>query len=541
MANTFINSNMNPLRFIDTSQINDSFDGDFSIRQILDYQDPKCYFQKIQRDHVLRLQILSDFVPTNMSIINVDTGISVASVIWTEVDTLIQNQTFLVYELEYFFNAIPNGRYCAEYSYTDENAVVHPLQSEGFDLQDEHPNTMLLTYKHSENNFDIVFETGIEFQFRVESAILDFDPKNDRNVYNDQKKNLTLLSSTPYRRFKFWVGYQYGLPPWVLDKVNWIQSVDQVQYNGIYYQVPEGSDFETDTNPRNSFVGSSIDIQPIDNNFDKYVLAPVDPINSFTPMQKSLLYYNVAASFPIAGYFKNQTILEYICVFKRSAPDASLKVGTTPGGVEIGDFLIDDPEWAQTIMHLFLNTSTLYLTLPLGVDCDITLVYKQLNEPPIDLGSGSGSAPPPLGIGAVVMYEEPFPGALELDFNTATGLGRANTDWFGWVFCDGRNGAGDWQGRGPIGQDVDVPEFSVLGDTGGEKDHLLTEPELPKFTPQFNLPIFRDRFNRGGTNDLFYTSNGVDHGTLAIDEIGGDVAHNNMQPYIITLFVKKVS
>lgn len=538
---TFKISPANPMKFVDITSIDDSFNGDFAIKQVLSYQNPKCYFQKWELSDVLRLQILSDFVPTDLVFKDINTDLPSGTSSWAEVESLVTGQTFKIYELEYDFVTLSTGKYYAEFSYIGDGSVIHTLISEPIFIQAVHENTMLLSYTNSENNFDIIFETAIVLNFRVESAIKDYKPKNDRSVYTDQKQNPTQLSAVPYRLLKFYVGFKYGVPEWVFDKINWIQSVDQVQYNGIYYQVISGADYETETNEDNSFLGGSIDIQPVNNNFSKYNTEPTDPTNSFTPMQKVIPYYNVSADFTVGGFFNAFSILEKLCIKKRSPGVIAIKVGTTSGGSQIGEFEVDDNNFTQTIEWIFNSTTTVYITGLSGADCDIFIIYKQLDEPPIDLGSGSGTTPPLLGIGAVIMYEELNPGDLDLDFNTVTGIGRANTNWFGWVICDGRNGSLNWKGRTPVAQDLNDPELSVLGTLGGEKKHLLTVPELPKFKPTFSMAIFLERFNRSGTNQRYYTNAGVNQGTLDINEIGGDIPHNNMQPYLVTLFVKKIS
>lgn len=69
----------------------------------------------------------------------------------------------------------------------------------------------------------------------------------------------------------------------------------------------------------------------------------------------------------------------------------------------------------------------------------------------------------------------------------------------------------------------------VVGDTGGEENHTLTEAEMPAHTHSYSVPdiptlVFEPGEVPVPTADLFPSSTG---------STGGDEAHNNMQPYLV--------
>nr|DAH18355.1 MAG TPA: tail collar domain [Caudoviricetes sp.] len=76
-------------------------------------------------------------------------------------------------------------------------------------------------------------------------------------------------------------------------------------------------------------------------------------------------------------------------------------------------------------------------------------------------------------------------------------------------------------------------EFS-LGNTGGEKEHVLTVNEMPSHTHDIN-PSGATTFASGGSNDVSQTSGSRNYTFLGIGSTGGDQPHNNMQPFMASV------
>lgn len=134
-------------------------------------------------------------------------------------------------------------------------------------------------------------------------------------------------------------------------------------------------------------------------------------------------------------------------------------------------------------------------------------------------------------------------------------FGRASVPT-GWLACDGSAvsrttysalftaigigfGAGDGsitfnvpnlKGKVPVGLDGAQTEFDVLGETGGEKTHVLITAEIPAHThvaPQ----------GGGLAGSGWSTASTVRQpdysGNIPTGSTGGDGAHNNLQPYLV--------
>lgn len=95
------------------------------------------------------------------------------------------------------------------------------------------------------------------------------------------------------------------------------------------------------------------------------------------------------------------------------------------------------------------------------------------------------------------------------------------------------------QGRIPIGLDDSDTDFNTIGKTGGEKEVTLSINHIPPH----NHTVRANIQNASGNDILViknnaYYSSAVEMNTSAT---GGGQAHNNMPPYIVMAFWKRVA
>lgn len=110
----------------------------------------------------------------------------------------------------------------------------------------------------------------------------------------------------------------------------------------------------------------------------------------------------------------------------------------------------------------------------------------------------------------------------------ATGLGMNLCT--GFAICNGQNGTENLDGLVGVGFGT---VQNNIGGFGGEKEHTLTISEIPPHTH----PIPRATNDADGTT--FSPGNGL-NGTADSQTAGGGLAHNNMQPYIVQLYMMKL-
>ena len=136
---------------------------------------------------------------------------------------------------------------------------------------------------------------------------------------------------------------------------------------------------------------------------------------------------------------------------------------------------------------------------------------------------------------------EPISNTLE------EGKAFATSERVGWAICNGKNGTVNKMGRVAIGYDpINYQLGSVAGSTiGGEKNVTLQESQMP-----IHNHGYTGRNGTGWPRDSADTIGGSEGDSgwyrsyvrnTKIENKGGGQAHNNMQPYIVTLFIQKIS
>jgi microcystin-dependent protein len=99
-------------------------------------------------------------------------------------------------------------------------------------------------------------------------------------------------------------------------------------------------------------------------------------------------------------------------------------------------------------------------------------------------------------------------------------------------------------GKMPVGRDAGQTEFDTLGETGGAKTHTLTANEqatMPVFYGTLTTP--QDFYNAtsGGAGGGYVGNivGSVNDGSARLYAVGGNGAHNNLQPYLVLNYIIK--
>lgn len=95
-------------------------------------------------------------------------------------------------------------------------------------------------------------------------------------------------------------------------------------------------------------------------------------------------------------------------------------------------------------------------------------------------------------------------------------------------------------GLTPVGLDTSQTEFNTIGKTGGEKTHTLTIDELPEFKP---TALVDTQTGSVTGSAIVYrpVTDGIWYNADMFQTIGGNQPHNNLQPYQVVAYWKRVA
>lgn len=163
--------------------------------------------------------------------------------------------------------------------------VVKKYVSEPVQMVSELPESLLIEYSHSRNEFDMAFypdgtvDSKLTYYLRVEGGIPSdgFIPGSKDAYFIDQGRDVNLLDSTPYNVYKFTFGPKEGIPNWLANKINRILSLQEVVINDIQYTKNDGAKFEPIREKEYPFAGWQIEMVKVESEDSVVEIAVVTP------------------------------------------------------------------------------------------------------------------------------------------------------------------------------------------------------------------------------------------------------------------------
>lgn len=455
--------------------------------------DPLNYKQKVQQDdNNLRVQLLSDFVPT-LGLYDCHDKF-IKNVAFT--NRAIQNATFKVYDAVPDFSDVAEGAYYLKLTYTDENTTVQDLRTSPLNVAADWAGTLLLEYTNTFNDKGVIFVNDdnslLVFGFRIEASFDEYQPMSDDVDYTDQVHDSEVLNNTPYDNEKLYIGTDQltgGAPDWAIKKMSLIFTLNKVAVDNQYYNRVDGAKFTAVRPDHGVMIGGynfrptywSIDIIP-NQNFNLEQLTTGDvPAGDLIVIKKAIIFTGVAASFSVAGKFTVNSNLIRLAIENNGLDLFTMLLGTSLGGHDIATIeVVNNPDTgtpditgSYDIGHVFKVPQTVFVTVPGGVSLKVTFDYNQYDAPVLNPTTPTAGSSPK---GSVAIYEEITPGDFVLDWDIGSGLGlRA---WVGWCLS-GTNGTKDRSGKYSQGWNKTLPltRGTEVGNSGNEL--TLTRDVLP--------------------------------------------------------------
>jgi hypothetical protein len=263
--NTIANTDLNTFN----PQFNKrNFDDDFYYRNIDRWVESRLYYQQFQQSDIIKLQwggtdLLSpsgqspykiNILDCNGIIIKQVTG----SILYPTVPVLYNGD--YLWEVSINLFDVPEGRYVVQIKRDDNLSGVPDscVISEPIEIKTLHRDSKLFNYNNTSNANDIYYETGIQFQFRIDASFTELTTDSKFNVYEDQPMNLELLGGVKFRQ---WTLEFRNIPLWVCDKLELLFLHDQLKIDGIFYTRIDGSKIAITKNDGNSLCSAKIEVR----------------------------------------------------------------------------------------------------------------------------------------------------------------------------------------------------------------------------------------------------------------------------------------
>jgi hypothetical protein len=262
--NTIANTDLNTFN----PQFNKrNFDDDFYYRNIDRWVESRLYYQQFQQSDYIRLQwggtdkLSGGITPYIIAILDCQ-----GNIVKQFNTSFLYPSVPILYNGDYLWEAyvdlfdVPEGRYIVQMK-RESNLFGVPdscLISEPIEIKTTHRDSKLFNYLNTTNANDVYYETGIQFQFRIDASFTELTTDSKFNVYEDQPMNLELLGGVKFRQ---WTLEFRNIPLWVCDKLELLFLHDQLKIDGIFYTRIDGSKIAITKNEGNSLCSAKIEVR----------------------------------------------------------------------------------------------------------------------------------------------------------------------------------------------------------------------------------------------------------------------------------------
>lgn len=283
MANLIEIPIMNPLRFVGQTDklasditgtkykaFNPSFnsrqfDDDFFVRSIKYYETKESFFQPYQQADIIRGLFYSQSTTTaNHTIRLLDKFGNVF--VPKSVTVTQQSGTFngyKAYTFEFSLWDVPEGLYYVQIRYDFTASVYSYIIAEGIDVKRTHSKSVRFDYSNTYNDQDVIwFTSSFIFQLRLNGTLTKFTPSSDFTNYEDQPKNMKIVSGIPFRGFELAL---FKVPDWMADKVERMFINDTIRIDGKLWQRDNGAKLESKDTSLNPLKDYTIKLREAEN------------------------------------------------------------------------------------------------------------------------------------------------------------------------------------------------------------------------------------------------------------------------------------
>lgn len=222
-------------------------DTDWFVNRIGKYSQQQPYFQKWQTNDSFNIQFIVDGIASEVEILNCY-GLKHSDV---TLSTVANGAVLYPRELRQGTvdcSTLTPGTYYLKATFgTGDGAksfISEPLQ-----VAVDWPDTVLIEYSNTTNHTDLVWKAPYTGKIRVEGMIQSFRPTGRLSQYEDQPMDVVNLDNMPSRGYQLLIGNDFGVPDWMIDKLNRILPLDNVQIDGFAYSLDKDARLESIDTP----------------------------------------------------------------------------------------------------------------------------------------------------------------------------------------------------------------------------------------------------------------------------------------------------
>ena len=233
---------INPIRMFQDGVGRFFYDAIPPMEQANGYQQPFNY------SDILHLQFQTVNSKANISAAFYDIeGVQVSTVACDKIPGTVNYPGYYQYKIYTDFSLLTEGFY--ELRVTFNIAAYDPIvfRSEPLHVKAEHEDTILIQYTHPVNDFDILFTADQDyFNLRIKGGLPSdgYSPGGKFSMFEDFDYTPKMLQAIPFDVWKFTFGGNYGLPNYLVQKINLIFALKQTFINGSGYMRNEGAKLE---------------------------------------------------------------------------------------------------------------------------------------------------------------------------------------------------------------------------------------------------------------------------------------------------------
>jgi len=116
--------------------------------------------------------------------------------------------------------------------------------SEPNDVREDWPQTLLIAYGHSRNEYDVVFQLNPRFCIRLDGYIQNKAPTRETTTFTNERQSQRQLESYSSRAFNLCLGSALEpIPEYDIDKIRAIMDLDNLSFDGKRFLMSGDGEF----------------------------------------------------------------------------------------------------------------------------------------------------------------------------------------------------------------------------------------------------------------------------------------------------------